>query len=129
MALINPTPESINDILAEAGIGRAAPSPHITTQESKKEQIKRIFEDHGIGLEDLAKETAILVKGSKSEVIQIRAIEFAAKVQGILSEMDEKSVVAPILNITVVNQNASFDSPTDLQSLLTPREVINVRSN
>lgn len=63
------------------------------------DEIRRIFDDNGAGIEDVAKMSGALLRGADKEETRLRAGELALRVQGVFKEIDDKQIPQIIINV------------------------------
>ena len=83
-------PEGLEDILIASGL-----------QKPKQDfnDIRRTFDSHGAGIEEIAEQVAHIIARGESDAARLKACEIAAKVQGIMVDLEGKVTSEIKINI------------------------------
>ena len=87
-------PYNLQEVLVESGVA------FNETKQGNISEIRKIFKDHGAGVDDVARQVANIMSRSDQDSARLRACEIAMEVQGIISKMGEKE--SPNITINII---------------------------
>jgi hypothetical protein len=90
-------------------------SPEILGQKSRKRNIHKLLEDANLSPEEVLENLSSLMRSGETDGIRMRAVETAAKINGLL----EKDEVKQDLTVNIIIQDSQFGG--GINPILIPR--------